>query len=346
MTSPTSRRSRLQLAAATALISLLALSGCSSPGANADQDALPTNAAAGYPVTVETVYGEITLDEKPDRIVALADSFVDNLISLGEEPVAFMVSNRAGYDDPFEGFPWFDGQVDETALDTGLTEGYVPVLEAIAAYEPDLILGYGAAWSIDEEMYEQISLIAPTYTNPDTEESTAWQTQLRDIGALVGKTAEAEKAITGFDAELSDARTALSGLQGATLISADSSEPSTFTVFGGSFLLDEIGLEFDTEVVGEEGYRDISVENLDELTSDVILFQVFRADSLGLDAVGRAELEADPRFGSLPAVVNDAVIWAAAELTNASNGSTLGYSWYLDQVVPVLDASALNTAGD
>ncbi|HMR48078.1 MAG TPA: ABC transporter substrate-binding protein [Arachnia sp.] len=335
---------------ALALGAALVLTGCaadSDAGAPDDTTApdsttTPTTAPEtpeAFPVTVETVYGELTIDEKPERIIALTGAYLDTLVALDEEPVAFAGSPRAN-DDFLAGYPWFDGVVNMDNWDPSVSEYYAPVLEAIAAYEPDLILGDGDEWSISEEMYKEISLIAPTYTNPHGYDG--WQGVLTDVGALTGKSEQAADVIAEVEAEIADARERLPGLQGASMVTADSREPGSFELGGGAFLLTELGLVPDDELVATEN---LSLENLDQLDSDVLVFMTFFADNIG-DALGREKVEADPRFASLPAVANGTVLWTGAPLVNATaDTGPRAISWWLEQIVPQLEESALNTAG-
>jgi ABC-type Fe3+-hydroxamate transport system substrate-binding protein len=100
-------------------------------------------------------------------------------------------------------------------------------------------------------------------------------------------------------------------------------------------MLEEIGLVPDEELAARGA---VSLEELDAVTSDVFYVMVWRGDSV------LADLEADPRFGSLPAVQNGAFVPADATLTNALEPGPLAFSWWLDQVVGTLEGSALNTS--
>lgn len=287
---------------------------------------------ADYPVTVDTVYGEITVEEKPERIVAVVGPYADMLVALGEQPVAYVGASRAG-DDFFAGYPWIDeADLALSGHDLALlTEGsYTPSLEAIASYEPDLILGQAADWAIDEQMYEDISQIAPTYTNPH--EFGDWDQTLSDLAALTGKTEMVSEIVDSVDAAFAEAQERLPGLRGATFITADLRDQEIGLGID-RFLYEELGLEPDAELAGQES---ISIENLEELTSDVVEVFAWRSPTV------QEELESDPRFDELPAVANETVVWADDRQVTAVEAGPASIIWWLEQVVPQLEESALN----
>lgn len=302
-------------------------------GSDSSEDAqTETSEVAGYPVTVDTVYGEITVEDKPERIVAVVGPYIDILGALGEEPVAFVGAPRAS-GDLVEGYPWLsDLDLDLSGHDLDLlAEGYTPSLEAIAAHEPDLILAQGEEWAVDEEMYAQISEIAPTYTNPH--EFGEWAETLRDVAALTGTSDIAPDIIAEVDAEFVSARDRLPGVQGATFVVADVRDQDV--ILGTDrFLFEELGLEPDTELAASES---ISLESIDEITSDVVEVMAWRSPDV------QGDLEADPRFAELPAVQNETVIFSDESLTTAVEAGPASIRWWLEQVVPQLEESELNT---
>lgn len=327
------QRSRRVSALAAATAVALVLAGCSSDEATSEEPDSDAAVSDAYPVTVETVYGEITLEEKPERIVAIGSAYVDLLLAIDEQPIAFVGDVRAG-EDFIAGHPWFeDANLDTSGHDLSLfSEGYTPSLEAIAAYEPDLILGTAADWAIDETMYEQISLIAPTYTPHDPQD---WQLKLNDLGVLTGKTEEAAQVLTDVESEFADARDRLPGLQGATFVIADVVEQEV-VLRTNRFFFEELGLQPDAELAAIER---VSVERLDEITSDVVEVMAWRAPDV------QESLESDPRFAELQAVQNGTLIWSDATMTTAADAGPASMSWWLEQVVPQLENSELNSEG-
>jgi iron complex transport system substrate-binding protein len=330
-----SRRAFVGLTAAlTVPLALAACGGGDGSTEGEGSDGGSAGGEGGFPVTVRNDYGEITLEKKPERVVAIGGSYTDQLIALGVQPVAYVGSPRAGLEF-LDGYPWFaDTDLDPAGHDLALlAEGYTPSLEAIAALEPDLIIGDAAEWAIDEAMYEEISLIAPTYATWNDDQSQ-WVSMFTDIAALTGTSEAAETLLGEFETQLEESRERLAGMQGATYVYGDVSEQE-LRLTAGVYMLEEIGLVPDEELAARGA---VSLEELDAVTSDVFYVMVWRGDSV------LADLEADPRFGSLPAVQNGAFVPADATLTNALEPGPLAFSWWLDQVVGTLEGSALNTS--
>lgn len=333
--------SRRMFAGLTAALALpLVLGACSEgDGAGADDSGAAAGGTSGggtgggeFPVTVDTFYGEITVEAKPERVVAIGGSYLDQLVALGVQPIAFVGSPRAG-EDFLTGYPWFQGvDLDLTAEEPALlAEGYSPSLEAIAALAPDLIIGDGAEWAIDEAMFAEISLIAPTYT-PHHKLDADWGTMLSDIAALTGTSEAAAGILADFDVQIEDARTRLENLSGATYVYGDIREQE-IRLAVDVYMLEQLGLAPDVELAAQGA---ISLEQLDEVTSDVFFVMVWRGDTV------QEDLEADPRYDSLPAAQNGAVIAADATLTNALEPGPLAFAWWLEQVVGQLESSPLN----
>lgn len=142
--------------ASTAVVSaVLIFAACG--GADSSDDSSGEN-SGGYPVTVDTAYGEVTLEEKPERIVVLTPQYVDLLTALDEEPTVTNPGDKAGEEDFLEFYEWLEdeytGDVDAKLLNAD----FQAAPEVIGSYEPDLILGN--VWSVPEEVYGQLSDIA------------------------------------------------------------------------------------------------------------------------------------------------------------------------------------------
>ncbi len=325
--------------AAVLLAGALLLTACQADQENGQEtDDVGDNAEASetggdYPVTVDTVYGEITLEEKPERIVSVTGPYAEMLVALGEQPVAFAGSPRAG-DDYLAGHPWMeDTDVDVSVHDTDLiAEGYTPSMETVASYEPDLIIGQGADWGIDEEMFEQLSEIAPVYTTPY--EYDQWDKTLSDLAKLTGTAEAGMEAIAEVEASFDEARERIEHLQGASYIYGDLVEQD-IRLTGHFYLLEQLGLATDEDLAALES---ISLEALDQITTDIFYVMTWRSE----DAV--ETLESDPRWGELPAVQNDAVIYADAALTNATELGPIAIPWALDQITAELEDATVDQA--
>ncbi len=111
-----------------------------------------TDAAPGvYPRTVKHAMGETVLPARPTRVVVLDTGELDNVVSLGIQPVGVVHTDGSktmpSYLKDKAGNPANVGTINSLNL------------EAIAALKPDLILGSQLR---AQDQYEQLSKIAPT----------------------------------------------------------------------------------------------------------------------------------------------------------------------------------------
>ena len=113
------------------------------------------------------------------------------MAELGLEPVAV--------NDPLSSDPRFFGsRADEFRIIGG--SFFEPNLEDIAAAQPDIVFGLGG---VHDGLRDALRPIAPLYiVNPVTYEDSIQY--LRDIGAAVGRSAEAEEAVQRFLDKLED----------------------------------------------------------------------------------------------------------------------------------------------
>jgi iron complex transport system substrate-binding protein len=113
-----------------ALVAALGLAACSSTPSNAPPapsgpgSATPS-AGDAFPVTLDTPTGELTIDERPTRIVSISPSATETLFAIGAGAQVVAV-------DKFSTHP---GGTPVTDL-----SGYEPNVEAIAGYQPDLVV--------------------------------------------------------------------------------------------------------------------------------------------------------------------------------------------------------------
>lgn len=109
----------------------------------------PTTEDTSY--TVEHAMGTETLEKTPEKIVILTNEGTEALLAMGVTPVGAVES--------WVGDPWYEHIADQMKdVQVVGTESGVNV-EAIAALQPDLIIGNKMR---QEEIYEQLKAIAPT----------------------------------------------------------------------------------------------------------------------------------------------------------------------------------------
>ncbi|MEM9520068.1 MAG: ABC transporter substrate-binding protein [Actinomycetota bacterium] len=150
--------------------------------------------ASAFPRTVEHELGVSEIAARPERIVAMAGvADMDALLALGVVPTA-----AASYYPitPTERTfaPWNQEYVGE--IDTFITAGDGLSLEALAALEPDLIVGQANQF---EDNYDQYAGIAPTIGHAYP---TDWREPIRIFGQALGLEDRALDAIAEIEAEI------------------------------------------------------------------------------------------------------------------------------------------------
>jgi len=319
----------VRTAAALAATALLT-AGCS---AAADEDAGPASSSGAFPVTVETAFGDVTIEEEPTRVVALGWSDAETALALGVQPVG--ASDWLGFGGEGVG-PWAEGRYDEAPE---LIETLEPSYEAIATLEPDLILD--TRGSGEQERYDLLSAIAPTVGIPEGAENylTTWQQQLELVGQALGKDDEAAELQDEVDQAFVDAAAANPGFDGTeVVVGAYTSEGFGAYVRGDSRLdfLEQLGFTNKQEIqdlAGESFFVPISEEQVPLLDAPLtVVFPIF---------VDAAQITANPLWQTLGSVQQGhAVVLDDVQLVNAfSSGSALGTLYALENTVPLFAAA-------
>lgn len=111
------------------LATSLVLTGCGDTGSGEDsgpsEDSTASASPADYPVTIDAGNGEVTLDERPERIVSLSPSATEILFAIGAQDQVVAADEYSTY---------------PAAAPTTDLSAYDPNVEAIAGYEPDLVV--------------------------------------------------------------------------------------------------------------------------------------------------------------------------------------------------------------
>jgi len=226
-----------------------------SPGASAAQ-----SAQRGYPVTIKHMKGEITLEQRPEKIAVLDTQFADQLVALNERPAG---SVKAAGDDA--DFPEYlkDRLADVKLLGTKDE----PNLEAVVAMDPDFIV----CTEFQEGIYDSLSKIAPTVMLNRNED---WRDTLATFGKIVGKEKEAEEVLAAYrekTAKLKDELAAKLGEETVALLRPRDDQIRVHTPAHrtGAILYEDLGLPVPPQVQTQQdtGYH-ISLEALADVGAD------------------------------------------------------------------------------
>lgn len=324
--------------AAVAAVAVLALSACS--GADDAAGSGETTAAGGstsaaegtFPATVDTKFGEITVESRPERIVALGWGDAETALSLGYQPVG--ASDWLAFGGDGVG-PWAEGQYDESPE---IIDTLEPSYEAIAALEPDLILDVKS--SGDQDRYDRLSEIAPTVGVPEGGDSylTTGQQQLEIISTALGVPEKGEELQAQLEDSFAAAREAHPDWDGKTIAAATrTSEGWGAYIEGGDRVdfLENLGFVQSPTIadlpVSASGFSvDISSEQLDLLDADLIVaFPIY---------IDTAEITDDPQWQAIPAVADGRAVVIDGDLSSAYSLGTIGAQQYaLDNLVPLIE---------
>jgi iron complex transport system substrate-binding protein len=107
------------------VVSVAVVAGACASDGEAGGDATGPSTEAAFPVTLRTANGEVTIDERPERIISLSPTATEMLFAIGADDQVIAVDDQSN-------FP----------PDAPMTDlsGFEPNVEAIASYEPDLVV--------------------------------------------------------------------------------------------------------------------------------------------------------------------------------------------------------------
>ncbi|TAJ47521.1 MAG: ABC transporter substrate-binding protein [Herbiconiux sp.] len=322
---------------AVAAASALALTACAGSGAATSE----TSAASDSGV-VSTMYGDVTVPAASDdlKVVALGWSDAEMALALGVVPVA--VYDWQGFGDENKGVgPWATDLFGDVTPEIISNSGDSLNFEQIQALSPDLILNTRAA--DDEKVFDRLSEIAPTVYAPTGTAAfaTAWDVQLEQVGAALGKSDEAATLEDETKASIADAAAANPEFAGLTTVAATKFGDAygAYLAGDGRFdILADLGFVQNPAVLDLEPagfYANVSAEQVSVFDADVTVML-----PIGFTA---EEILADPLLQTLSVVKDGRAVALdpSDELTGAySAASVLSIPVVLDQLVPQLATAA------
>ncbi|MCS6828838.1 MAG: iron-siderophore ABC transporter substrate-binding protein [Caldilinea sp.] len=343
------------------LIAALFLAACAStaaptaetPVASSQTSATTASVAQEtFPVTIEHKFGVTTIPSEPKRVLSLGFNDQDPILAMGVTPIGV----RYWFGDQPNGvWPWA----------TSYIQGDPPVLlnmpygelnyEAIAALQPDLIIGVSAGFT--EQEYATLSEIAPTIAQSDAYVNfgVPWQEQTLVIGRALGKEALAKEKVAEMEERFAALRAQYPGFAGKTAVIASLSSDGQFLFSGEQHermrFLTSLGFVLPpalAEIAGDSFYGAISGERLDLFDVDVLIWTG--------SAEERRAIEANPVYQSLKVAQEGRVIWLDSSGKDDLAGPALVFSSVLslpvafDQLVPrladILGLEPVSAAGE
>ena len=192
------------LAALLAALALF-LAGCGGESESADpaqpatSAAVETAPAPEFPVTVEADNGPVTIEEEPDAIVSLSATATESLFAIGAGEQVLAVDDQSNY--PAE------------APVTDLS-GFEPNVEAIAGYEPDLVIAAYDPGGLVEGLEKLDIPVLLQDAAPDLDSAYV---QIETLGAATGNPDGAETVITDMETAIDELVASVPGAAGASV---------------------------------------------------------------------------------------------------------------------------------
>ena len=158
-----------------ALLACLALAVGACGGRSPEPAASATTKDAAFPITIQAANGEVEIAARPARIVSLSPTATEMLFAIGAGDQVVAVDDQSD----------FPPGVPRSEL-----SGYQPNVEAIANYEPDLVVATSDASLKSLADLDIALLVHPAVTNLDDA-----YTQFEQLGAATGHPAEAAEEV-------------------------------------------------------------------------------------------------------------------------------------------------------
>jgi iron complex transport system substrate-binding protein len=289
------------------LVTLSLVVACGDAGAETTTtgpDATTTSAGettttpveAAFPVTVTAANGEVEIAAEPNAIISLSPSATENLFAVGAGEQVIAVDDQSSYP--------------EDAPVTDLS-GFTPNLEAILAFEPDLVVITFDPGGIIDGLN---AVGVPVLSLPSATSVSDAYSEIETLGAATGHLGEAAEVVSAMESEI-EAIVAEFGpaVEGTSIY--HELDPTYYSVSSHSYvgeLYQRLGLVNIADAADPDGfgYPQLSAEYIVDEDPDVILL----ADAGFGESI--ATLEQRPGWSDLSAIAAGAVLEVDPDLSS------------------------------
>jgi iron complex transport system substrate-binding protein len=277
-----SRRALVLLAVATLL------GGACSGGERTAPEGRGSPEGGLFPVTIPASNGDVTLDERPERIVSMSATATEILFAIGAgEQVAAV--------DSTSNFPPEAPTTDLSAFE--------PNVEAVVAYDPDLVV---ISDDINDILASLEAVDVPVIHQPAAQTLDATYWQIDQLGAATGHGAEAEDLVASMRSDIDALVEEVPVFEEAPTFYHELDQ-TFFSVTSDTFIgqvYDLVGLRnIADEAQGGGQYPQLSAEFIIDADPDLI----FLADAKCCGVTG-AKVARRPGWDRLTAVRTGAVV--------------------------------------
>lgn len=282
-------RLRLVRRVAPLVVGLALLMGACGSGDEPTAEAQETPQESAFPVTLDAPNGPLTIEAEPEAIVSLSSPATESLFAIGAGDQVIAADETSNY--PPE------------APTTDLS-GYQPNIEAIAGYEPDLVIASDDLGDLVSSL-EKLSI--PVLLQPAAVSLDDTFAQIEQLGEATGHVEEAEALVDEMTSEI-DSIVADAPQLDEPLTYFHELDTTYFTVTSATFIggiYDLLGLEniADEAPKAGTGYPQLSEEFIIDADPDLIFLADTKCCEQDGDAVARR-----PGWDQIEAVKNDNVI--------------------------------------
>lgn len=248
-----------------AVIFGLALVGGLTTACSSNDDDSTDNSSsattAAFPVSMDTKYGELTIKDRPERVIALNGTIADHLISVGVSPIA-VGTNPSG----LKYMPWIADDISDLATEGLYVNAEGVNVEKIAELDPDLIIGMPYQVK-DRADYDALSSIATTVV-PNTDSNTEeWRKSFKFTAKTVGLEEKADEVIADIE-EFANEQSSTANVEGNTY-SFTNFNGSEFIV-GDASILKLLGMK-PAEGQDDAGHPRYSIEYVSRIQADYVI---------------------------------------------------------------------------
>ena len=234
---------------------LLLLASCGEPSTGPSKPAEPADAATEFPVTIETSSGSVTIDERPTRIVSLSPTATEMLFAIGAGDQVVAVDDQSNY------------PADAPTTDLS---GYEPNVEAIASYEPDLVVYATEPGDLGSSLE---GLGITTLLQPAAATLKDAYEQLGQLGLATGNADRARRVIDGMKSDIGSIVDGVGRPEGLTFY--HELDDTYYSVTSSTFIGQLYSLVGLTNIADEAkgaggGYPQLSAEYIIQADPDLI----------------------------------------------------------------------------
>ena len=267
----------------------LLLAACASSSSTASAAGGSPSVAAAFPVTIDAANGSVTIESAPEKIVSISPTATEMLFAIG-------ASDQVVAADSYSDYPADAPTTDLSA--------YEPNVEAIASYDPDLVVYSDDLGDLQKSLDK---LHIPAVQQPAAATIDDVYAQIEQLGQATGHAAEAQAQVDDLQAEVA-AVAASVGDEGSGMSYYYELDDTYYSVTSDTFIGNLLGLLGMKNIADEakgasSGYPQLSAEYIVAADPDLILL----ADTKCCDQAA-ARVAKRPGWADLQAVQQGGVV--------------------------------------